>query len=55
MLLYDINGDLALDTEEFIRNVKEIQKNELKFNDSLKAYQVEIELETEIEEKLGGD
>lgn len=52
MLLYDDKGNIALDTEEFIRNVRNIQNNEIKFNDNLKAYQVEFELEEEIEKNL---
>lgn len=52
MLLYDDKGNIALDTEEFIRNVKNIQLNELTFGDYLKAYQVEFELEEEIKENL---
>lgn len=52
MLLYDDKGNIALDTEEFIRNVKNTQSNELKFGDYLKAYQVEFELEEEIKANL---
>lgn len=52
MLLYDDKGNIALDTEEFIRNVKNIQLNEITFGDYLKAYQVEFELEEEIKENL---
>lgn len=52
MLLYDNKGNIALDTEEFIRNVKNIQLNEITFGDYLKAYQVEFELEEEIKENL---
>lgn len=52
MLLYDNKGNVALDTEEFIRNVKNIQLNEITFGDYLKAYQVEFELEEEIKENL---
>lgn len=52
MLLYDDKGNVALDTEEFIRNVKNIQLNEITFGDYLKAYQVEFELEEEIKENL---
>lgn len=52
MLLYDDKGNIALDTEEFIRNIRNIQNNEIKFNDYLKAYQVEFELEEEIEKNL---
>lgn len=52
MLLYDDKGNVALDTEEFIRNVKNIQLNEITFGDYLKAYQVEFELEEEIEKNL---
>lgn len=52
MLLYDDKGNIALDTEEFIRNVKNIQLNELTFGDYLKAYQVEFELEEEIKANL---
>lgn len=52
MLLFDENGNVALDTKEFIRNVKNTQSNELKFGDYLKAYQVEFELEEEIKANL---
>lgn len=52
MLLYDDKGNIALDTEEFIRNVKNTQSNELRFGDYLKAYQVEFELEEEIKANL---
>lgn len=52
MLLYDDKGNIALDTEEFIRNVKNTQSNELRFGDYLKAYQVEFELEKEIKANL---
>lgn len=52
MLLYDDKGNVALDTEEFIRNVKTTQSNELRFGDYLKAYQVECELESEIKDNL---
>lgn len=52
MLLYDDKGNIALDTEEFIRNVKNIQLNEITFGDYLKAYQVEFELEEEIKANL---
>jgi len=52
MVLYTENGEVALDTEEFIRNIRNIQSNELKFNDNLKAYQVQFELEEEIERNL---
>lgn len=52
MLLYDDKGNVALDTEEFIRNVKYTQSNELRFGDYLKAYQVEFELEEEIKANL---
>jgi len=52
MVLYDDKGNIVLDTEEFIRNVRNIQNNEIKFNDNLKAYQVEFELEEEIEKNL---
>jgi hypothetical protein len=54
MVLYTENGEIALDTEEFIRNIRNIQSNELKFNDNLKAYQVQFELEEEIERNLEG-
>ena len=52
MLLYDDKGNIALDTEEFMRNVKNTQSNELRFGDYLKAYQVEFELEEEIKANL---
>lgn len=52
MLLYDDKGNVALDTEEFMRNVKNIQLNEITFGDNLKAYQVEFELEEEIKANL---
>jgi hypothetical protein len=52
MLLYDDKGNVALDTEEFMRNIKNIQSNELRFGDYLKAYQVEFELEEEIKANL---
>lgn len=52
MVLYDDKGNVALDTEEFIRNVKNIQLNEITFGDYLKAYQVEFELEEEIKANL---
>lgn len=52
MLLYDDKGNIALDTEEFIRNVKNTQSNELRFGDYLKAYQVEFELKEEIKANL---
>ena len=52
MVLYTENGEVALDTEEFIRNIQNIHMNELKFNDNLKAYQVEFELEEEIKANL---
>lgn len=52
MVLYDDKGNVALDTEEFIRNVKNIQLNEITFGDNLKAYQVEFELEEEIKANL---
>ncbi len=52
MLLYDDKGNVALDTEEFMRNIKNIQSNELQFGDYLKAYQVEFELEEEIKANL---
>lgn len=54
MLLYDDKGNIALDTEEFIRNIRNIQSNEIIFNDYLKAYQVQFELEEEIERNLEG-
>lgn len=54
MVLYTENGEVALDTEEFIRNIRNIQSNEIIFNDYLKAYQVQFELEEEIERNLEG-
>lgn len=52
MLLFDENGNIALDTEEFYRNVLEIQANEHRFGGNLCAYQVQFELDTEIKENL---
>lgn len=45
MILYNSDGVAVLDTNVFLKKVREVQNNEITFGDSLKAYQVEIILE----------